>query len=505
LLNRLIAWFWRHHRLRYFPAVGVVAGVTLWFGIALPIGVVFGLAFGYGPGFWPFLAAIAVACVVGPAAGIGTHVTMRRVANAYTRGDDDADPRAAREIFLTAPSRMSLRGLFILIPFGLLVVGPLAARSSHVRRYSVVSIDLLVLWAFGVAAFVIGTAIRLINRPILEELDAALGDNAPRPIGRSWSLQLRLFVASVGVAGATGIAAGGLAGNHAHSRDAIAAIIVAASIVVGGYAVALVTWGLVRPSLEPLRALAEGISRVREGDLTRRVPIIATDELGEVVMAFNEMLIGLRQREALHNAFGSYVDPSLTQRLLTQDSSIFDGEAVEATIFFADVRGFTHYAESVEPEEAVAQLNRLFEILVPAIRDNGGHPNRYTGDGVIAVFGTPEPLLDHADCALRAALVIQREILQRFGNGLRLGIGINTGKVIAGTIGAAGKLDFTVIGDAVNVAARVEELTKETGDRILLTGRTLDALAVRPERLSSRGTHELRGRDGLVELFAVAH
>jgi class 3 adenylate cyclase len=505
LLERLIAWFWRHHRRRYFPVIGVIAGLTLWFFIALPIGVVFGMAFGYGPGFWPFLASVALACTLAPVAGIATHVRMRRLANAWMRGEAEADPRIAREMFLTAPSRMALRGLLILIPFGLFVVGPLAARSAHVHRYSVVAIDALVMWAFGVAAFVIGTAIRLINRPMLEELDAVLGDTAPRPTGRSWSLQLRLLVASIGVAGATGIAAGGLAGNHADSRDAIATIIVGASVVVGGYAVALVTWGLVRPSLEPLRALSEGITRVREGDLTRRVPVIATDELGDVVMAFNEMLIGLRQREALHNAFGSYVDPSLAQRLLSQDSSIFDGEAVEATIFFADVRGFSHYAESVEPEEAVAELNRLFEILVPAIRDNGGHPNRYTGDGVLAVFGTPEPLAGHADCAVRAAVVIQREIRHRFGDGLRLGIGINTGKVIAGTIGAAGKLDFTVIGDAVNVAARVEEMTKETGDRILLTGRTLDALELRPEGLVSRGTRELRGRDGPVELFAVAH
>src|SRR5205085_9594954 len=106
------------------------------------------------------------------------------------------------------------------------------------------------------------------------------------------------------------------------------------------------------------------------------------------------------------------------------------------------------------------------------IRDAGGHPNRYTGDGVLAVFGTPEPLRDHANAAVQAALTIQAGVRQVFGEALRVGIGINSGKVIAGSVGAAGKLDFTVIGDVVNVAARVEEHTKQTGDAILLTQAT---------------------------------
>ena len=206
---------------------------------------------------------------------------------------------------------------------------------------------------------------------------------------------------------------------------------------------------------------------------------------------------------ALQAAFGSYVDPALAQRLLAQESSIFDGEAVEATVFFADVRGFTNFAASVEPEDAVAELNRLFAILVPAIRDAGGHPNRYTGDGILAVFGTPEPLRDHADAAVRAALTIQQGVRDVFGDALRLGIGINTGKVIAGSIGAAGKLDFTVIGDVVNVAARVEEHTKQTGDPILLTQTTLDAMTCRPEFHLDRGAVTLRGKDAPVRLYGL--
>ena len=122
---------------------------------------------------------------------------------------------------------------------------------------------------------------------------------------------------------------------------------------------------------------------------------------------------------------------------------------------------------------------RLFEIVVPAVVDVGGHVNKFLGDGALAVFGAPNDLADHADAAVSAAVVIHRLVAERFGGELRIGIGINTGKVIAGTIGGGGKLEFTLIGDTVNVAARVEQLTKTTGDGILSRTR-VDALACRP-------------------------
>src|SRR6201999_1902652 len=124
----------------------------------------------------------------------------------------------------------------------------------------------------------------------------------------------------------------------------------------------------------------------------------------------------------------------------------------------------------------VARLNALFEIVVPAVVNAGGHVNKFLGDGALAVFGAPNDLSDHADAAVRAAMVISRLVAERFGAELRIGVGINTGKGIAGTIGGGSKLEFTLIGDTVNVAARVEQLTKTTGDAILLTGQTVDAL-----------------------------
>jgi len=173
------------------------------------------------------------------------------------------------------------------------------------------------------------------------------------------------------------------------------------------------------------------------------------------------------------------------------------------TVMFVDIRDFTPFAEANTAEDTVARLNALFEIVVPAVVDAGGHVNKFLGDGALAVFGAPNDLADHADSAVRSAVEIQRLVAERFDGALRIGIGINTGVVIAGTIGGAGKLEFTLIGDTVNIAARVEQLTKTTGDAILLTGQTVVALVARPSRLIDRGLHAVKGKSAEVQVFGL--
>jgi adenylate cyclase len=119
------------------------------------------------------------------------------------------------------------------------------------------------------------------------------------------------------------------------------------------------------------------------------------------------------------------------------------------------------------------------------------------------VFGAPNELADHSDAAVAAAVLIHRLVAERFGGALRIGIGINTGVVIAGTIGGGGKLEFTLIGDTVNVAARVEQLTKTTGDVVLLTDHCVDALVARPPGLIDRGSHALKGKSAAVQVFGL--
>jgi adenylate cyclase len=157
----------------------------------------------------------------------------------------------------------------------------------------------------------------------------------------------------------------------------------------------------------------------------------------------------------------------------------------------------------VEPAEAVLVLNRLFDVVVPILHEHGGHANHYLGDGLLAVFGAPNPMEDHADAAVGAAVDLQQRVRQEFGTTLRLGVGINTGPVIAGTVGGGGRHEFTVIGDTVNLAARVEQLTKDTGDAILITEATRAALSTPRPRSIKRGDFDVRGKAAKVCLYAV--
>jgi class 3 adenylate cyclase len=233
------------------------------------------------------------------------------------------------------------------------------------------------------------------------------------------------------------------------------------------------------------------------------VPVVQDDDVGALAASFNRMQAGLAERQRLQTAFGTYVDPGLAARLLEQGDDVFTGERREVTVMFVDIRDFTPFAEANTAEDTVARLNALFEIVVPAVVDTGGHVNKFLGDGALAVFGAPNDLADHADAAVTAALLIHRLVAERFGGELRIGIGINTGVVIAGTIGGGGKLEFTLIGDTVNVAARVEQLTKSTGDAILLTQQCVDALGSRPPILIDRGFHVLKGKSASVQLFGL--
>jgi class 3 adenylate cyclase len=231
--------------------------------------------------------------------------------------------------------------------------------------------------------------------------------------------------------------------------------------------------------------------------------VVQDDDLGALAASFNRMQAGLAERQRLQGAFGTYVDPVLAARLLEQGDDVFTGERREVTVMFVDIRDFTPFAEANTAEDTVARLNALFEMVVPAVVDAGGHVNKFLGDGALAVFGAPNDLAGHADAAVSAAVRIQRLVGERFGGQLRIGIGINTGLVIAGTIGGAGKLEFTLIGDTVNVAARVEQLTKDTGDPILVTQQTVDAMASRPIALIDRGFHGLKGKSAAVKVFGL--
>ena len=291
--------------------------------------------------------------------------------------------------------------------------------------------------------------------------DTAIGDSLPRSRP---SFAARSNVSMIAAAFAFAVLAAFLAAwLHPVREIPVLAVVIGGALTIV-YAVPISVGLGFSPSLQPIRDLARGAERVAAGDYSQRLPVVQDDDLGALSASFNRMQAGLAERQRLQAAFGTYVDPALAARLLEQGDDVFTGERRQVTVMFIDIRDFTPFAEANTAEDTVARLNALFEIVVPAVVDAGGHVNKFLGDGALAVFGAPNDLADHADAAVRAAVLIHRLVAERFAGELRIGIGINTGVVIAGTIGGGGKLEFTLIGDTVNVAARVEQLTKTTGD-----------------------------------------
>jgi adenylate cyclase len=172
-----------------------------------------------------------------------------------------------------------------------------------------------------------------------------------------------------------------------------------------------------------------------------------------------------------------------------------------ATIAFVDIRGFTTYADSVSAHQAVDYLNRFFGLLIPIVTAHGGHANKLLGDGFLAVFGAPERSPDHADRALLAAYGM---IGAAQGGGYRIGIGINSGLVLVGTLGGGELHELGVVGDPVNVAARVQDATRELDEPLLLTEATRALLDGPPATLEPRGELSLRGKPKPVAVYAPA-
>ncbi|GFG63105.1 adenylate/guanylate cyclase domain-containing protein [Mycobacterium kubicae] len=364
---------------------------------------------------------------------------------------------------------------------------------------------------YGILGAAMGAAIQLIAvhsfvetalRPVRIGIagDTGIGDALPRsrPTFATWSNMAMLAVVFAFAVGGAFLEA---VFDQA-SEVPVFAVVIGCALTVG-FAVPITVGASFAPSLRPIRDLADGTERVAAGNYSQRLPVVQDDDLGALAASFNRMQAGLVERQRLQAAFGTYVDPVLAARLLAQGDDVFTGERREVTVMFVDVRDFTSFAEANSAEDTVGRLNALFEIVVPAVVEAGGHVNKFLGDGALAVFGAPNDLTDHADAAVSAAVLIHRLVVDRFEGALRIGIGINTGVVIAGTIGGGGKLEFTLIGDTVNVAARVEQLTKTTGDATLLTQRSVDALAARPTELIDRGSHAVKGKSAPIRVFSL--
>lgn len=353
-------------------------------------------------------------------------------------------------------------------------VGALSAMFVHVGAFAAY----IGLFAyFLVAEYVVGLRLHLWS---------AHGAVLPPSAGRI-AFRIVLGIVAVGLGPLVlllsiepaGPAPQSLSPHHALLRQALDLNLFAAALLS-----IMLVYLIARGVSRPVESLLAAMRRVEAGQLDMRAPVISDDELGRLAAGFNTMVGGLADRERMRRTFGRFVPEEVAAALLAEEGAIAPQER-EATVLFTDIERFTQIASRLAPREVLDMLNEYFATLAAIIQSHGGVITQFQGDAVLAVFNLPAPVPDHARRALDAA----RKILDVVP---RTRVGISTGKVVGGVVGGAERLGYTVHGDTVNLAARLEALNKQLGSRVLVDERTA-ALLGEGHRLVDRGRAAVRG------------
>ena len=258
----------------------------------------------------------------------------------------------------------------------------------------------------------------------------------------------------------------------------------------------------------PIQNVLGEMARVRDGDLGAKAQVLSVDNVGHLSEGFNEMVEGLRRAELIRDSFGRYVSREVLEKVLSGDVTL-EGELREATVMFSDIRDFTAISEKMPPVELLAQLNGYLDIMVDTVVAFGGRVDKFIGDSVMVVFGIPLAQKDHALRAVKAGLEMFVR-LEEWNAGLdkskysawRMGIGIHSGVVIAGNIGSAKKMEYAVIGDVVNTAARIEQLDKVYNAGLIVSEQTYQLVSgeVKAKRLD---TVILKGKTEPITVYQI--
>ncbi|WP_208027302.1 adenylate/guanylate cyclase domain-containing protein [Rhabdothermincola sediminis] len=341
----------------------------------------------------------------------------------------------------------------------------------------------------------------LLERHFRPVFALALQDaNLPRPhreilprIMMAWLLGSAVPIVALGLAPL------GVPAEQRGELSARIGVLVVASVVAGG----LIMRAAARGVADPIEAVRRAMARVEEGDLDVEVLVDHAGEIGRLQAGFNDMVEGLRERRLLHDLYGRQVGVDVARAALDQGPQL-GGEERSVTALFVDLDDFTGFSETHEPAEVVEELNAFFSVVVEVVMAEGGFVNKFEGDAALCIFGAPTDQPDHADRALRAAARLP-EVVGRLPANPSVGVGVASGRAIAGHIGTPERFEYTVIGDPVNVAARLTVLAKRQRAQVLAAGDTLACASAETAAMwRPVGEERLRGRRAPTVLWAPA-
>ncbi len=266
--------------------------------------------------------------------------------------------------------------------------------------------------------------------------------------------------------------------------------------------------GLAALLSRPIFRLVQATGAIAAGNFNISLPVASRDELGVLTESFNRMARSLREKEMIKRAFTRYVAREVVEEILKNPESMaLTGERRQVTVLFCDVRGFTPMSERMSPEDVVLLLNDFYNLMIETTFKHDGTLDKFLGDAVMAVFGAPIAHPDHSARAIRTALAMQEGIgglnarrAQQGKEPIAVGIGVSAGEAVAGTVGTEDRMEYTVIGDSVNLAARLESNAKP--HQILISHRTYervrDLVDARP-----LGRIRVKGKEEEVEVYEV--
>ncbi|MCB9734743.1 MAG: adenylate/guanylate cyclase domain-containing protein [Deltaproteobacteria bacterium] len=297
---------------------------------------------------------------------------------------------------------------------------------------------------------------------------------------------------------------------------------VAAATYAGALALlVLASLGVARLLRRPMARIVSGTEAIAAGDLTARVAIDRDDELGVLGRHFDAMAAGLEERDFIRATFGRYVSEDVARKLLAnRTGGGLAGEERRVTVLISDLRGYTRLSEHLEPPQILALMNQYLEAMNDVIDAHGGCVIEFLGDGILVVFGAPDALPDHAERATRCALAMRArldalndawegdgtaELWQARGvPRLSARIGVHTGAVVAGSLGSRVRLKYAVLGDTVNLAARLEAMNTALATDILVSQDVHDALpAELRARATPHGAQAVKGREQQVAVYSL--
>jgi class 3 adenylate cyclase len=263
--------------------------------------------------------------------------------------------------------------------------------------------------------------------------------------------------------------------------------------------------------VKPVKILVEATKRIATGDFAVRSVVKTRDEIYQLSKSFNEMASGLQERERIKDIFGKFHSKAVVEKLFKEDKVRLGGERLPVTVFFSDIRGFTSSSEVLSPEAVVEMLNEYLTEMVAIIELHDGVVDKYVGDAIMAVWGMPEPdPSKDAFTAVTACLRMREKLVElnerralRGQPPLKIGMGLNSGDVIAGNIGSQSRMEYTVIGDTVNTASRMESATKDFSTDFLLNESTVKLLPPGAFELDGPYEASAKGKSDKIHVYKV--